>query len=170
MRKIFCFLSLFLAATTVAHATQMCARDDTTVIPLDGIVQGNGGQWNDPNEWIWYANFEYGRIYGAATCLSIQDIRDIEDNQTLTATKSPLVTDEDEIMGRSEYYQGNKTDNNLYERKHCYCKLTHPMSSRWVFRASASAANCASNCASSCAGGALSNVAWRSALFRAVGE
>ena len=169
MRKILLIICAILTTTSV-HATQMCARRDTTVIPLDSIIQGKTNDyWNNPNEWIWSSGFEYGRIYGVATCLSLQDIRDIEDDQTLDETKKTLVTDEDEIMGRSDYYQGNKTDNNLYERNHCYCKLTHPMSSLWLSLDSSSAANCKSNCAYGCSARANSYIDWRPALFNVIG-
>ena len=172
MKKLSLILALIMVASN-ANATQMCARRDTTVIPLDGIPGGknvNGKTyWNDRWEWVWYAQFEYGRVYGAATCLSVQDVRDIQGDQSLTNYVSTLVTDEDEIQGRDEYYNGDDT-NTEYERKFCYCKLTHPMSSRWVFRYSYNATNCSLDCANSCASNAFGNVGWRSALFRAVGD
>ena len=172
MKKLSLILALIMVASN-ANATQMCARRDTTVIPLDGIPGGqnvNGKTyWNDRWEWVWYAQFEYGRIYGAATCLSLQDVRDIQGDQSLTNYVSTLVTDEDEIQGRDEYYNGD-TSKTEYERKFCYCKLTHPMSSRWVFQRSNNATYCSLDCAYNCAINAFGDVGWRSALFRAVGD
>ena len=172
MKKLSLILALIMVASN-ANATQMCARRDTTVIPLDGIPGGqkvnNATYWNDRWEWVWYAQFEYGRIYGAATCLSVQDIREIQGKPSLANYVDSLVTDEDEIQGRDGYYNGDDT-NTEYERKFCYCKLTHPMSSRWVFQVSYDAADCSNNCAYYCANYAFSDVGWRSALFRAVGD
>ena len=167
MQKILLILCAILT-TTLANATQMCARRDTTVIPLDASV-GGAKIWNDQWEWVWYVQFGYGRIYGVSTCLSVQDIRDIQGDQSLTNYVNSLVTDEDTVQGRSDYYNGDTT-NPEYERKFCYCKLTHPMSSRWVFLLSISAAYCSDNCAYRCAVGAFDDVKWRPKLFNAIGQ
>ena len=169
MRKILLIICAILTTTSV-HATQMCARRDTTVIPLDSIIQGKPNYyWNDPHERIWYSEFEYGRIYGAGTCLSIQDIRDIEDDQTLSTTKNPLATDEETYQGRSGYYNDDTT-NPEYERKHCYCKLTHPMSSCWSFHYTyIDAPTCGPNCAGSCASYANTTIDWRTKIFNHIG-
>ena len=171
MRKILLIICAILT-TTSTYATQMCARRNTTVIPLDGIPGGknvNGKTyWADQLEWVWYAQFEYGCIYGAATCLSVQEVRDIQGDQSLTNYVDSLVTDEDTIQGRSDYYNGDTT-NPEYERKFCYCKLMHPMSSRWVFRSSTYAASCSSDCALSCAYPAFGNTVWRTGMFNTIG-
>ena len=52
------------------------------------------------------------------------------------------------------------------DNKHCWCKMTSPAVSRWVFYASrASAGYCAQGCALSCAIGVRDSAAFRSALF-----
>ncbi len=59
------------------------------------------------------------------------------------------------------------TEDNMY----CWCKMTSPAVSSWVFFSDlGSAANCAIGCASSCAYGVRSNAAFRSALFSGLGD
>ena len=57
------------------------------------------------------------------------------------------------------------------DNKHCWCKMTSPVVSRWVFLGSdTSAGNCARNCAYSCAGNAQHTVPFRSALFGSLSD
>ena len=154
MRKIFIILCCF--GILSAHATEMCARNDTIVVPLDATVPGTGNGYNTV-EWMWWATFEYGKIYGTATCLSKAEVAEL------------LPSDDDELLGRSGKDATAEKEGTADNRGDCYCKLTHPMSSRWVFRNSASASNCASHCALSCADDARAYVGLRSGLFGSVG-
>ena len=137
MKKI--IICLFCLIAFNAHATEMCARRDITVVPLDATVAGGGGLTQfDQTEWIWWGNPSYGKIYGTATCLALQEIRDISGDQTIKITGVgglsgiyTLPTDDYELMGRYGYYNGD-TSIPENERKYCFCKLTHPMSSQWV--------------------------------------
>ena len=55
--------------------------------------------------------------------------------------------------------------------KHCWCKMTSPAVSRWVFYASlVSAGDCAWNCAYLCAYNVQSPEAFRSALFGSLSD
>ncbi|MDW2995295.1 MAG: hypothetical protein R8N24_04730 [Alphaproteobacteria bacterium] len=167
MQKILLVLLLILT-TTSANATQMCARRDTTVIPLDASV-GNGKIWDDRWEWVWYIQLGYGTIYGASTCLSLQDVRDIEGKQELTTYVSLLSTDEDTIQGRDDYYNGD-TSNKEYERKFCYCKLTHPMSSSsWVFQGSSDVLTCSKDCGLYCSRTLNTDTVLRTKIFNTIG-
>ena len=112
MKKIFLILCGILFTTNL-YATQMCARRDTTVVPLDSVVDGTTGA-NYPREWMWITVFSYGNVYGVSTCLS--------ENEVATL----LPSDDDDLMGRSG------TDANGNIRDKCYCKINHPMSSLWV--------------------------------------
>lgn len=112
MKKIF-FIICVLLITNPLYATQMCARRDTTVVPLDSVVDGKTSA-GYPREWMWKAEFSYGNVYGVTTCLS--------DNEVATL----LPSDDDDLMGRS----GTDADGNI--RNKCYCKINHPMSSLWV--------------------------------------
>lgn len=112
MKKIFLILCGILFTTNL-YATQMCARRDTTVVPLDSVVDGTTfADYTD--EWMWMTGFSYGNVYGVATCLS--------DNEVATL----LPSDDDDLMGRSG------TDANGNIRDKCYCKINHPMSSLWM--------------------------------------
>ncbi len=150
------FIVLFCLVCGVANATEMCARNDTIVVPLDATVAGNGNGYNAV-EWMWWATFEYGKIYGTATCLSKAEVAEL------------LPSDDDELLGRSGKDAAAQESGGADNRGECYCKLTHPMSSRWVFFYSYSASNCASNCAPYCANYARSAVGLGSGLFGSVG-
>ena len=59
------------------------------------------------------------------------------------------------------------SDNNKY----CWCKMTSPAVSRWVFSyARTPAGYCAINCANACAYYAQNNASFRSALFSGLGD
>ena len=170
MKKI--FLALFLISiTNASYATQMCARKDTTVIPLDGFVAGilksSVNECFNKNEWVWYVDFEYGRLHGIATCLSYADIAEIE-GVDVNSKPSPSVlsTNSDKLQGRSEYYNGDPSDP-LNERAHCYCKLTHPMSSYWIARGILGNL-CTADCAFRCHEITRSNTDYRKLLFRSI--
>ena len=154
MKKIIIVLGCFM--TFGAGATEMCARNDTIVVPLDATVGGTGYGYNAV-EWMWWATFEYGKIYGTATCLSPAEVTEL------------LPSDDDELLGRSGKDATAESEGTADNRTQCYCKLTHPMSSRWVFGGSNSASDCASYCAINCAIRARTNVGLRSGLFGSVG-
>ena len=154
MKKIIIVLGCFM--TFGAGATEMCARNDTIVVPLDATVGGTGYGYNAV-EWMWWATFEYGKIYGTATCLSPAEVTEL------------LPSDDDELLGRSGKDATAESEGTADNRTQCYCKLTHPMSSRWVFLGSNSASDCASYCANACALNARVNVGLRSGLFGSVG-
>ena len=154
MKKLFVILCCLVGVS--ANATEMCARNDTIVVPLDATVGGTGNGYNTV-EWMWWATFEYGKIYGTATCLSPAEVAEL------------LPSDDDELLGRSGKDAAAQESGGADNRGECYCKLTHPMSSRWVFNYSSSASNCASFCAYNCANGARNNVGLRSGLFGSVG-
>jgi hypothetical protein len=62
------------------------------------------------------------------------------------------------------------TDANGNERKYCWCKMTHPASSRWVFNyASTSASVCVMDCVNVCGIYVRANAVMRRDMFGAVG-
>ncbi|MDW2994466.1 MAG: hypothetical protein R8N24_00345 [Alphaproteobacteria bacterium] len=144
MKKVLAILICTL--TLNAHATEMCARDDTVVVPLDATIKGDNYNYN-PVEWMWWVDFEYGRLYGAAACLSLQDIRDIENNQELDKAPEILSSNDTKLIGTTGYYNNDSSvPENI--RDYCYLQLTHPMVSRWAFvlRWANSAKTCAEAC------------------------
>jgi hypothetical protein len=122
MQKILMILICMFIGS--AHATEMCAKNNTVVVPLDATIRATSCSHNDV-EFIWWAGFPYGNIYGTWTSLSLQEIKDIQNNPDLTGAPGVLNTDSDELIGRSG------TDANGNTRRYVYFKITHPMSSNW---------------------------------------
>ena len=162
MKKIVLILSIFVTIPT--FATEMCARNDTVVIPLDSNVNGTSNG-NNAAEATWWAIFNYGRIYGLATCLSAAEGGKPSGSMGVyTNADGKMLPQDEALAGRT----GKDADGN--DRGYCWCKMTHPASSRWVFRNSDSASSCASACANDCAIYARSRAALRSGLFGSVGK
>ena len=162
MKKIVLILCLFM--TIPVMATEMCARNDTIVIPLDSNVGGSSSGYSAA-EATWWAIFSYGRIYGLSTCLSAAEGGKPSGSMGVyTNDKGQMLPQDEALAGRS----GKDADGN--DRGYCWCKMTHPASSRWVFYYSSSASACASNCASNCGSLAQNSAALRSGLFGSVGK
>ncbi len=150
--------------TLPVMATEMCARNDTVVIPLDSNVNGTSNGYNAA-EATWWAIFNYGRIYGLATCLSAAEGGKPSGSMGVyTNADGKMLPQDEALAGRT----GKDADGN--DRGYCWCKMTHPAYSRWVFNGSNSASVCASNCAYNCAYNAHSHAALRSGLFGSVGK
>ena len=137
MRKIFIILCCF--GILSAHATEMCARDDTVVIPLDATIVANRGDRNAV-EFVWWNNFEYGTIYGGTACLSKKEIEEMGSWPVSGSNTKTLNTASDELIGSSGYYMNADANPDIpdsekpdYERRYCTVKLTHPMSSNWIY-------------------------------------
>ena len=156
MKKILIILCCLVI--THVNATEMCARDDTVVIPLDAVATQDTATFN-LTEYMWRATFKYGNIYGTSTCLSITEIQEFDPSWNGTGNvPNILPTDNDEIMGRTG------TDTNGNPRQYCFIKMTHPMSSKWKH----SEASC-----SNCLNGSMHNLKqqpFRTALFNSVLE
>ena len=162
MKKIVLILCLFM--TIPVMATEMCARNDTIVIPLDSNVGGTSNG-NNAAEATWWAIFSYGRIYGLSTCLSAAEGGKPSGSMGVyTNDKGQMLPQDEALAGRT----GQDADGN--DRGYCWCKMTHPAYSRWVFAYSAPASGCVSNCASHCGNYAQRNAALRSGLFGSVGK
>lgn len=162
MKKIVLILCLFM--TIPVMATEMCARNDTIVIPLDSNVGGSSSGYSAA-EATWWAIFSYGRIYGLSTCLSAAEGGKPSGSMGVyTNDKGQMLPQDEALAGRS----GKDADGN--DRGYCWCKMTHPASSRWVFYNSYSASSCASGCAANCGSYARNNAALRSGLFGSVGK
>ena len=145
-------LSIIIMAmiTSTAIGATMCSKNDATTIVLDPAINGTNYGYSQANS-TWWATFPYGTIRGISACLSSANgqsmggyIADLHDNN------EPVV--------------GGET-NGLY----CWCKMTHPMVSPWVFYYShSSAGDCAGNCAYYCGYFALNYSALRGGLFGSV--
>ena len=147
MKKyIIAVLLLFIPCVT--YALTMCARDNSLVVALNSSENGIN-YFTDPNEWIWYANFDYGRILGEATCLSWNEV-------SLLSQDTPKA-----LRGVDA---GNST------RLNCYCRITHPALSNWHLLESITGNECSAYCLSRCAVYFVQRSALRSSLFNAIGK
>ena len=150
-------VSLMLLMPCVANALDMCVRDSAMVVSLDPAVGGSSYKSN-ASEMTWSVTFSYGTIYGEATCLSDADGTPSENTMGVyTNSKGEMLPNDDTFVQRKD-------------GGHCWCRMTHPASSRWVFNYSYSASYCASACANYCGNYAQRNAALRGGLFGSVGK
>ena len=101
---------------------------------------------------------EYGQSNWSATCdgVSVQGVAfcGSQSGNSVGATTDAVTT-------------SSTSDDN----RHCWCKMTSPAVSRWVFSyAITSAGYCANSCAYSCADRARYAASFRSALFSGLGD
>ena len=168
MKKILAILICTL--TLRAQATEMCARDDTVVVPLDATIGTTVNQKaHSPVEWIWWADFDYGRVYGNATCLSMSEIRELENKPDLGVYPNSLTTGDDKLLGRYDWYN-NDSSNVSNERKACYCKLSHPMDSLWTYYRAVNVSICKTGCSNECAMAVQADFGFRSRLYDSIGR
>ena len=147
----------------VGWGLTMCVRDSSLVVSLDPSI-GGSTNGNNAAEMLWWAEFSYGRIYGEATCLSEAEGGKPSGSMGVYTNTNGNMLPQDTPAGlRNQDADGN-------DRIYCWCKMTHPAYSRWVFTNSSSASDCASNCAYGCGCYARSNAALRSGLFGSVGK
>ena len=163
IKKILCVV-LICMASVVANAQTMCVRDKSLVISLDKSVGGTGNG-NNASEMIWWADFPYGRIYGDATCLSAE-----EGLGRTTGMGAYYGTDDYANTPITAEAGLSGTDANGNDRKYCWSRATHPVSSRWVFAyANADSSACASDCANFCGRNVRLSSAKRVGVFGSVG-
>ena len=162
MQKVL-IVGLMFLMPCVGDALTMCVRDDSLVISLDKIFLGTGSGYN-ASEMLWWTDFSYGRIYGEATCLS-------EAEGGKPSGGMGVITNSNGKMLSQDIPAGLKnTDADANERVYCWCRMTHPASSRWVYNNTSSALLCASNCARYCAGFTNDVHDLRGGLFGSVGK
>ena len=162
MQKVL-IVGLMLLMPCVGGALTMCVRDSSLVVSLDQSIGGttNG---NNASEMLWWTDFSYGRIYGEATCLSEAEGGKPSGSQGVITNSNGKMLSQDIPAG----LKNKDADGN--DRGYCWCRMTHPASSRWVFNRSDSASNCASDCARSCGSYAQVGAALRGGLFGSVGK
>ena len=136
----FCVFAFF----TSVLAVSLCSRNEVVTVVLDPTIGGSGSSYNN-GAGAWKTNFSYGTITGISTCQSVKGSSMGDYSTEITA---------------------NGGENN---GQYCWCKMTHPMASRWVFSYDhGAAAGCQSNCTRDCGIYALRNEALRVGLFGSV--
>lgn len=149
MKKLLIF-GLMLIALPALAAT-VCADDDVIAIILDPEINGTTHTSNT-SMFEWGAQFPYGSLWGIATCLD-------KEGTANTAVKELRSED-------GELAVGGERNGSF-----CWCQMTHPAISHWVFRNSFDSINdCRSSCPNLCGSNVRAFGAFRSAMFGSLGS
>ena len=140
MKKQILIGLLGLAVVAPALAVSVCAKNELVTVVLDPSIGGNSYTYSNTTG-SWQTVFSYGTVTGISACLTTGGSYGVA-NQNIDAVGG-------ETLG------GN-----------CWCKMTHPMASAWVF--SNSRSFCASDCADVCGYRVQLYAAFRSGLFGSV--
>lgn len=141
-------IAMFCAS---AGATTMCATDDTLAIVLDPVINGTAHSYN-ADLFEWSATFSYGTVWGIATC--------VDTSGTSNTAVEELRDSNGEIATG-----GERTG------RYCWCQLSHPAKSRWVFpNPLSSVADCESLCAHVCGSYVRNGSAFRAGVFGSLGN
>ena len=140
MRKFLLSMFFGIFAIINAHASVMCSTSDYETLVLDPYIQGTNYTSNAATM-TWKAIFPYGNLSGIAVCNDTGGTFGVSSN--------------------NEQYETGGVK--------CWCKMTHPAVSRWVFRGSySSASDCADYCARGCGDGVRDSSVFRSGVFGSV--
>lgn len=158
MKKIMMVFGIICLMTKSVFGATMCVKNDTISIILDPGIAGTSYSYNTASS-TWWTWFPYGTIRGISACLSSNKgksyggyVAGLTDTNPDTGVTAPVV--------------GGET-NGL----HCWCKMTHPASSLWVFADSrSSAVECAGSCANACGHLARVYSDFRAGLFGSVAQ
>ena len=126
MKKyILVFLILFTPCVT--HAITMCARNDTLVGSLNpGNNSNQPTTAFSPTEPLWRAIYPWGTVFGESTKLSAAEGGEPSGDNAITNVDGKMIP-MDTLTG----LVGDDANGN--PREYCWCRMTHPVRSRWVF-------------------------------------
>ena len=146
--RIIIFAFCFVFISGLCRATEMCARNDTVVIPLDASV-GVKTTGNNANEFIWWVTFEGEyKIYGVRTMLSAAE------GKPDTNTSAGLIGE----------------DANGNSRTVCWCRMTHPMKSGWFRGYANSTSQCCTHILAPGYAGPAVSLATIKSMFDSIGK
>ena len=139
MKFLLCLILLFVPITVFADT--MCVRDKTLVLSFGG-GEKRLSQGYSIDSAIFWQDYDVGRIYGEATCLSAEEglgrVSGYGAFYGVGEYENTLITADKGLRD---------VDANGNERKYCWCRYTHPVASAWVFNAANnSAQDCVNNC------------------------
>ena len=163
MKKIIIVLLSF-SIQNFANALDMCVRNSSLVVSLDSTIPGLESGDNE-TEKIWWTDFPYGRLYGEATCLS-----EAEGGKPNGERGSQLNTKGEMIPLDASWTGLSGDDPNGNPREYCWCKITHPVSSRWVYHCPLARVNCVNHCAEYCGKSIKVYEDIRASLFNSIGQ
>ena len=152
-------VSLMLLMPYVANALDMCVRDSAMGVSLDPAVGGSSDKMN-VSEMTWSVTFSYGTIYGEATCLSDTDGKPSGDMGVYTNDRGEMLANDDTFVQRKD-------------GGYCWCRMTHPALSLWVYApawAGLNVSTCVANCVEYCVYQIKRDYSMRSGLFGSVGK
>ncbi len=130
MKRVMVIFGFMLFAIP-ALGVSVCAKDSVVTVVLDPSIEGQSNTYNISTG-TWKTVFSYGNVSGISTCVSTAP------SGSMGTTK----TSEGTLLNAA----GGETAG-----QYCWCKMTHPMSSLWVFRRDhGKAADCASSCTDGC--------------------
>ena len=124
--KKYIIVFLFLFTPCVTHAITMCAKNNSLVGSVRVTTVGTITTTFSQSEPLWRVDFPWGTIFGEATLLSEAEggkprslfgITNVDGNMIPMDTPAGLVG----------------YDENGNPREYCWCRMTHPMISRWVY-------------------------------------
>ncbi len=128
--------------TTATYAGTMCSNNDYLTVVLDPTIAGTTYTY-DAGAMTWKTVFPYGNVSGVAVC-----------NDTSGSYGVSSTTEQVETGGVM-----------------CWCKMTHPAVSLWVFvTATSSSSGCADYCAYLCGYDVQYASDFRSGVFSSVGK
>lgn len=125
----------------VTHAITMCAKNNSLV----GSVTSWAGSNSFAEDWsktepFWRVAAPFGTIFGEATKLSASEGGEPSKQYSITNIDGKMIP-----MDTPAGLVGN--DENGNPREYCWCRMTHPMISRWVNAHVTTYATCQQNCA-----------------------
>ncbi len=128
--------------TTATYAGTMCSNNDYLTVVLDPTIAGTTHTY-DAGAMTWKTVFPYGNVSGVAVC-----------------------NDTSGSWGVSTTVEMQETGGVV-----CWCKMTHPAVSLWVFRDEHSSSSaCADDCANFCGYTVQNFTGFRSGVFSSVGK
>lgn len=145
MKRLFILIGVFTACIP-AYATDTCLHDNTTVLTLWKSKNGVKTSSNK-SDMSWTITFDYSMSPSDSTAKTLYGLSTCNEISTNTAGTEAKTGD------ANVYLRSSSVDIGTY----CWCQMTAPVSSWWVFYNQYSDADtCASKCASECAS-AISN-------------
>ena len=124
----------------ITHAITMCARNNSLVGSLAAWSGSNVDDKYSSSEPLWRAATTFGTIFGEATKLSAAEGGEPSGSYSITNVDGNMIP-----MDKPAGLVGN--DENGNPRTYCWCRMTHPMISRWVGIKNAMYPVCQRSCA-----------------------
>lgn len=143
-------LAIMMIISAPVLAVSVCAKDSVVTVVLDPTIHGTSYTYNNSTG-VWKTVFSYGNVSGISTC-----VPDVPSGSVGSITTK-------ETGGYLDAVGGATTG------KYCWCKMTHPMSSLWVFYADRGTVDyCVATCTDYCGSRVRGDAVLRSGLFGSV--